>query len=383
MRTVILRRRLLDLFIYAALLTALAALVMYPQDITKAAREGLYMCGNVIIPSLFPFFILSALIVETGFARQLEKLFEPVMRPLFNVGGGCAAAFALGFIGGYPVGAKTVISLYENGECTKTEAERLLSFCNNSGPAFIFGVVGAGVFSSSKIGLLLYLAHSAASVIVGMLFRNWGGRRGGITATRNTKRRPSAFSAAFTNSVKSSTLSMVNICGFVIFFTVFIRLLFLSGIIPGIAGIAGTVLSRFGFDSAWAERLLTGIIELTSGVWSLNAAAPQITGSVAMAAFMLGWAGISVHFQVLSFIGTSGLSVKTYLLGKFLQGVISAALVLFLFRLFFSQVQTAALMAEQVSSFANVGFLKAGAISLAGALIMLTLFYIGTRVRKS
>ena len=289
MLTIFRRKHIYDIAVCLSLIVAITALLRFPNESILAARDGLSLCLNVIIPSLFPFFVLSALVVETGITRHLGKLLEPVMRPLFNVGGSCVAAFVLGFIGGYPVGAKTVISLYENGDCTKTEAERLLSFCNNSGPAFIFGVVGAGVFSSGVIGLVLYLAHTLASLIVGIIFRNWGKNniRHEISRKKTTAP-PASFSAAFTTSVKSSFQSIINICGFVIFFTVFIRLLFVSGFIPWLAGLIGLILSPLGFDSRWAERLLTGIIELSSGVWSLNDAAGQLTASVAMAAFMLG-----------------------------------------------------------------------------------------------
>ena len=130
-----------DLFLGLGLMGATLALLLYPQASMEAARTGLQLCGNVIVPSLFPFFVLSSLVVELGLAGHLGRLLEGVMRPLFRVNGACASAFALGFIGGYPVGAKTAISLYQNGMCTKTEAERLLAFCNNSGPAFILGVV--------------------------------------------------------------------------------------------------------------------------------------------------------------------------------------------------------------------------------------------------
>ena len=157
------KERVRDLLLGLALLCATLALMLYPQPSMEAAKSGLALCYNVIIPSLFPFFVLSSLVVELGLAGYLGRLLEGLMRPLFHVSGACASAFALGFIGGYPVGAKTAISLYENGMCTKTEAERLLAFCNNSGPAFILGVVGAGVFASSRVGVLLYLAHAAAS----------------------------------------------------------------------------------------------------------------------------------------------------------------------------------------------------------------------------
>ena len=384
MSSLLSRKHVFDAIICLALLAAVVALVAFPAESIAAARDGLELCANVIIPSLFPFFVLSTLVVETGVTRYLGRLLESVMRPLFNVGGGCVAAFILGFIGGYPVGAKTVIALYENGDCTKTEAERLLSFCNNSGPAFIFGVVGAGVFSSSLIGLLLYLAHSLASIIVGIIFRNWGKsgtRHGGTRKVASPPNR--SFAAAFTGSVKSSIQSMVNICGFVIFFTVFIRLLFISGFIPWAAALMGTLFGPLGFDGRWAERLLTGFIELSSGVWSLRDASGQLTGSVAMAAFMLGWAGLSVHCQVLSFIGSSGLSVRTYIYGKFLQGVISAIFVFIIARLFFSDVPAANYLAEQVTSLASVDFITAGIVSCIGAVIVFILFVLGAKKAAS
>ena len=305
------------------------------------------------------------------------------MRPLFNVGGGCVSAFALGFIGGYPVGAKTVISLYENGTCSKVEAERLLSFCNNSGPAFIFGIVGAGVFSSGKIGLLLYLVHTAASGLVGIIFRRWG-KSAPLSdlspASHSVQAMP--FTKAFTGSVKAAVQSSLNICGFVIFFTIFIKLLFFSGFLPAIASFIGVIFAPIGFDETWAERLLTGIIELTSGVWTLRGIEGQITGSVAMAAFMLGWAGLSVHSQVLSFIGESGLSVKTYIIGKLLQGVISAGFVFVISRVMTLDIQ-AAYLAQQVSEITNIGFLNSLLISTLGALVLLAAILIASKHGKS
>lgn len=180
------KARVRDLFLGLALLCATLALMLYPKPSMEAARTGLQLCYNVIIPSLFPFFVLSSLVVELGLAGYLGRLLEGIMWPLFHVSGACASAFALGFVGGYPVGAKTAINLYERGMCTRTEAERLLAFCNNSGPAFILGVVGAGIFASSTVGVLLYLAHALASVCIGLLFRFYkageanGGKNGGV-----------------------------------------------------------------------------------------------------------------------------------------------------------------------------------------------------------
>ena len=369
------RQGVRDLCLGLGLLCATLALMFWPQEAMEAAREGLRLCYNVILPSLFPFFVLSALVVDLGLAGYIGRALDGIMRPLFNVPGACASAFALGFVGGYPVGARTALSLYQKGMCTKIEAERLLAFCNNSGPAFILGVVGAGVFASSKVGLLIYLAHAAASVCVGFLFRFY--KREG---KRRERRASPTFEAeritvAFTGAIKNSFLSTLNICAFVVFFTVVIKLLFLSGLLPGLAGVLGALLSPLGFSTQWAERLLTGLIELTSGVWTLIGDG-STSGKLSMAAFLLGWAGLSVHCQVLSFIGGSGLSVKTYIGGKLLHGGLSALFIGLLLRFFPLEEPVAAYLAEQVEGIAGVDFSSALTISLAAAWIMWLLFFL-------
>ncbi len=369
------QQRSRDLLLGLALLLATLGLLLFPQETMAAARDGLRLCGNVIIPSLFPFFVLSSLVVELGLAGYLGRALEGIMRPLFRVGGACASAFALGFIGGYPVGARTAISLYQNGMCTKTEAERLLSFCNNSGPAFILGVVGAGVFSSSAVGVLLYLAHAAASVCVGVLFRFY--RAGGEGASAAAKAPPrfeaKRFTTAFTGSVTGAFLSTLNICAFVIFFTVVIRLLFLSGVLPGTAKLLGLLLGPLGLDQAWAEKLLTGVLEISSGVWTL-AGSGALAGRLSMAAFMLGWAGFSVHCQVLSFIGDSGLSVRTYLAGKLLHGGLSVLLTAALAWIFPLREPVTAYLADQVAALAGLDFHTSITISTVAAWVVFLFF---------
>jgi len=361
-------QRFYDALILLGLLFAVGALVRFPVESTQAASDGLALSFNVIIPSLFPFFVLSTLLVRLGLTQHFGRALEGIMRPLFNVSGACSSAFVLGFVGGYPVGAKTAVSLYESGQISRVEAERLLAFSNNSGPAFILGVVGVGIFASSRVGLLLYAAHALASILVGILFRNWGKERPGGERRGQEPIGAVRFSQAFVGSVTGAIQSTLHICGFVIFFTVIIRLLFLAGIIPAVAGALGALLSGLGFDAEWASMLLIGLIELSSGVWSLRDAAGQMSGAIAMAAFMLGWAGLSVHCQVLSFIGGSGLSVRSYILGKLFHGAISAGLIFLLTRLIPFDVTVAETLAEGVTGIAATDFSTSIRISSLAAL---------------
>ena len=314
-----------DLLMGTVVLAAAATLLHWPKESISSVQEGLSLCGNILIPSLFPFFVLSNLVVELGISRYLGKWMAPLMQPIFHLSGHCSCALILGFIGGYPIGARTAISLYQNGQCSKTECERLLAFCNNSGPAFIFGVVGAGIFQNTSIGLLLYLTHIAASLLVGFLFRFYKYTHIPPSSKSNWNIQAVPFSTAFTRSITNSLTSVLNICAFVLFFTVFLRCLFLSGILPFLTHILSTLLTPVGLSSRLIQSLITGMIELSSGISALTQTG-SLSVQIPLAAFMLGWAGFSVHSQVVSFLSQCDLSPKTYLTGKLLHGIFSAIL---------------------------------------------------------
>lgn len=370
------KKPLRELLCALGLLLAGLGLVLAPGEAMKGAKTGLELCYNVIIPSLFPFFVLSTLVVDLGMASWLGRILEPVMRPLFRVSGACASAVALGFVGGYPVGAKTALNLYKNKLCSKTEAERLLAFCNNSGPAFILGVVGAGVFGDSRIGLLLYLVHALASLLVGLLFRFYGGSESASPRRRGDSRPIAAvrLSAVFTGSVGRSFQSTLSICAFVTFFSVTIQLLTYFGVFSAAAAGLSAVFAPLGLSEEWAMRLLTGLIEISSGVWSLSGTG-ALAGRASMAAFMLGWAGLSVHCQVLSFLADSGLSTRTYIFGKLLHGGFSAALMALLTRLFPLEQPVAGYLAEQVEAISGLDFSSVLTVSSATAWLVWLLFF--------
>ena len=354
----------------------LAGLIAYPSGSVEAAKRGVEMSLELIIPSLFPFFVLSSAAIELGLAGILGKAAAPLMRRLFKLDGACALPFLLGFIGGYPVGARAAISMYGRGEISKGDAERLLAFCNNSGPAFILGVVGAGVFRDSGAGLLLYLVHFISSVLVGLLFR--GVRPGGVLKApeeaKDAASENKSFGKVLTSCVSGAFSSVLKICGFVIFFSVVIKLLVISGLIPAAARGVAFALRPLGVKAASAEELISGMIEMTSGVSALRAAAGSLGKNAVMAAFMLGWAGLSVHFQVLSFLSETGLSSNTYILGKLLHGVVSALLAALVFSFYKPSSDVALVIAGEVSALSAVRAPRAAFLSLTGALPLAPLF---------
>lgn len=146
--------------------TFILFLLLFSKNNLAAAKSGLLLWANSVLPSLLPFFIATEALGYTNVVRILGKFLNKFMRPIFNVPGEGAFALLMGIISGYPVGAKIVANLKEQKLCTDIEAERLLSFTNNSGPLFIVGTVGIGLFYNPSIGLILLSTHIFSSITV-------------------------------------------------------------------------------------------------------------------------------------------------------------------------------------------------------------------------
>lgn len=287
------RRRILPTL---GLLGVMALLLLCSADAAQAVRDALALCAQSVIPALFPFFVVSSLFIDLGCAAVLGRSLAPVMHRLFGVSGAGGTAFLLGIIGGYPVGGRTAGELYRSGQCEREECERLLAFCNNAGPSFILGIAGLGCFGSVRVGAWLYLIHVGAAVMVGLLFRSTSRQMG-----RPEKTETPRWADALIQAVRGGAMSMVNICAFVVFFLVILRLL-----------------SRF---TGIQHGAILGIVEMTNGILRL---ANDRRGFI-WAAGLLGWGGLSVHCQTAAVLSGSGLSLKRYFIGKALQAAISMA----------------------------------------------------------
>lgn len=287
------RRRILPTL---GLLGVMALLLLCSADAAQAVRDALALCAQSVIPALFPFFVVSSLFIDLGCAAVLGRSLAPIMRRLFGVSGAGGTAFLLGIIGGYPVGGRTAGELYRSGQCEREECERLLAFCNNAGPSFILGIAGLGCFGSVRVGAWLYLIHVGAAVMVGLLFRSTSRQMG-----RPEKTETPRWADALIQAVRGGAMSMVNICAFVVFFLVILRLF-----------------SRF---TGIQHGAILGIVEMTNGILRL---ANDRRGFI-WAAGLLGWGGLSVHCQTAAVLSGSGLSLKRYFIGKALQAAISMA----------------------------------------------------------
>lgn len=295
------------------------SLLIVPADYADAVRRSVTGCLENIVPSLFLFMVATQICMEYGILARLLRPFSGVMR-LLRLPPAAFEALVIGNVAGFPMGARVACRLYADGRLERGQAERLLAFCNNCGPAFLIGAVGAAIWGDAGLGAALWGVQMFASLLVGLLFR---GRRGaaGQAARAGTGRAPAgagrSFPAAFVAAVKNSAVSVLYVCAFIVFMS------------------CASVILRFGGFSARLgafEGLLLGAFEITMGIGALPGCGAL---SFAMACAVAGFGGLSVHCQTLLFTEGAGLRSKKYFLGKTLQGVISFPLGYGVYRLFY------------------------------------------------
>ena len=324
--------KLKKLFIPTCICLFTIFLLIFSNTNLSSAKTGLTLWANSVVPSLLPFFIATELLGYTNIISILGKLLNKFMRPIFNVPGEGAFPFIMGIVSGYPMGAKIVSNFKEQGICTNEECERLLAFTNNSGPLFIIGTVGIGLFKDTKTGILLFVTHILACITVGILFRWWKSHKNkrSYDAALQKKNYPSKVTLSNLGEIlATSIMNAINtiflIGGFIVLFSVIISILKSSKILDGFSNSLAPLLNIFGIPDKFSEGILTGIIELTNGVCAV-ALIPNkiISTNIIICAFLLGFGGISITLQILSITSKSKISIKPYIIGKFLQGIFAA-----------------------------------------------------------
>ena len=273
--------------IFAAL--GMLVLILDSRTALSGARDGISLCVSSVVPSLFPFLVLS------GFMTAgLQGANIPLLQPLAKVMGiprGTESIFLTGILGGYPTGAQAVQTAWKNGQLEKDDANRMLSFCNNAGPAFLFGMLGPQ-FPKGWMPWLLWGIQIAAAVITSLLLP---ARTTVCSHTRSLR------ACSLVESLKQAVKTMGYVCGWIILFRILIAFLdrWVLWLLP----------ESF-------KVMIYGILELANGCCSLLKV-ESIGLRLIIASAILSAGGLCVLMQTASVI--EGLNIWNYIKGKALQ----------------------------------------------------------------
>lgn len=272
---------------------AMMILILDSKNASKAAFQGVLLCIQTIIPALFPFFVLSSLLTSSLSGK--DSRFLSPLEQLLRIPAGSGSIFLTGILGGYPVGARCIREAYERKQLSQKDACRMLSFCSNAGPSFLFGMI-APFFPDRKFGWILWGIHILSAVITSLLIP--GKPDGGVFGQEED-------AITLPRALESAIRTTAMVCGWVILFRLILSF-------PG----------RWFF---WAipskmRILLTGLTELSNGC-ILLAEVSEVADRFLIASTMLGFGGFCVTMQTKSIWGT--LPFGSYLRGKLLQTLVS------------------------------------------------------------
>ena len=292
-RTVIKRR-------YAFTLMSLFVIILFFKNASAAAlwvQNGLFLCGTRLIPSLFPFMVLSSIATESGALKALCKPPAMLFRRIFNIGEEATGAVIIGWLCGFPVGARSLCELYTDGRISFSEYKRAVCISSTPSPAFLIGAVGTQTFGSPLVGIALYVLSISASALIGTVMA-LGDKSEPTPPCAPQKKKEKGFAGIFTHAVTSSASGMVSVCAFVVFFCAFL-------------GVVESTLSFFELSDT-LTLLIFSFFELTSGIARIGEISSRF--ALALCGIAVGWSGLSVHFQTLSMCAEAPFEIKTYVL---------------------------------------------------------------------
>ena len=227
------KRTFSTVFLFISVVAVGAGLLFFPGAAVQGARKGLSFCGQILIPSIFPFMVLASFLVKSGLAKKIGRHIGAITRFLFYLPGCTGATILVGLIGGYPAGARGIKALVEQGEISPRQGERMLNFSVGAGPAFVITAVGANLLGNSAAGVVLFVSQVAAAVGIGVISGLIARRKGESADPPSSSRRQTTdkidIATALVDSAADSTAGMLNMSAFVILFSALLAILEQSG----------------------------------------------------------------------------------------------------------------------------------------------------------
>lgn len=351
---------------------SLLVLLIFSKDHFESVKSSITIFISNIIPSLFPFIFFTEFILNTDILATIQTCTGKFFSKVFSISKNASPAIITGFLCGFPMGAKTAIKLYEDGNITKKEAANLLIYINNCNPAFILSTIGIGILYNIKLGIVLLLSHYLASTIIGILFCKMHPsniiHKKEVNLNSFTKNNQISNQNLFEiikNCIKNTFFTLSMILGFMIIFNLLFNLL-------------SKILILFNIDNN-AISILSGFFEITNGINQVFLSTINLDVKILIISFLLGFSGLCIICQIYSTISKYKFSLKKLILAKFIHGIFSMAITYILINytnvLDFNTISVYSNIEENTKEYYIYNIKKAYLISTSLISIFLFIYY--------
>lgn len=303
------KKNLIYLLIDITLIFILVFIFIYSNDIKESVLIAINIWNNSLIPSIFPFLLLSNLLVKYGFIEIISKIFGRATEIIYNLPKSASYAIITSMFTGFPTGSKYIKDLLQNREIDNEDANVLITFTSFSNPLFVISAVGEGMLHNKKIGIKIFMVHLFTGLFVGLLFKKKKERKN-IQVNKKVINNKS-FIENLINSINETFKILANILGLLIFF--FIIVTIINKILP----------------NNLITLLLKGLIEITTGINYIAKSKIQIKMKAALIGLLLSFNGLSIHFQTKSIIENTDIKYENYLISRTIHALLCFIILLF------------------------------------------------------
>lgn len=306
-----------------------AIMIIFPKEIFEGAKVGLLLWFNKVIPTLMPFMITCNILTALNFPQLLGKALTPLTSKLFRLYGCQSFPLVVGLTAGYPMGVKTTAQLYKQGKIPRATANRLLMYCNNAGALFILGTVGTVFFDNPKAGYYIMFCNYTSAILLAIITAFFCRTNNTVPSVDNKPYTVAFSQKILADAINGSICSILSIGGYIILFSVLNEVFVKLHIIDGLSA----MLSPLGMEKEINNGIAMGIFEITNGCNLISSVKNKT--ALLCATAVIGWGGFSIHAQSLEFISDTDLSVLWYFVGKIANSILSLAMGLIFWKLFF------------------------------------------------
>lgn len=309
-----------NIFIVIICSLLIIQILLYPKECINYTLLGAKLFFNSVFPSLFPFLVISNIIIAYEGVKIYANVFGNILCAPLRLPKECSIALIISFLCGYPLGAKYSLELYENNIICYKTYERLLNIASNPGPLFVVGAVGTTMFHNTYLGYLLLLSSYISCFLISFFIPN---------ASKVFQNNKPIFSEVKTKnigviikeSVDNSISTTLYVGGFIIIFYVLTSIIKNNAIFSIVLNKASIFL---GLPLSIIQGTLLGTLEMTNGCFLLSTNNGNILTTACITSFLITFSGVSVIAQVYSLTYKLTFNLKKYISYKFLQGILSS-----------------------------------------------------------
>lgn len=256
-----------------------------------------------VLPALFPFFVISDILISYDVIRYIPKVIKNLFKKLFNVSDNGLVVIILSMLSGFPSNARNIKNMYNSNKISKKEGEHLLYFTHFSNPMFILGTLVSIFLKKEELGLIIFISHYLPNIIIGILLRKLNTSKLDTNYNNDINNN---FGLVLTKSIRKSLDSVFNILGTLTVFLI----------------ISSLLINVFNFNNG-ISLLIKSILELTSGLKELSNFNLSNSYLVIASSCILSFGGLSVHMQVINELSDTDISYSNFFIGRIIQVILS------------------------------------------------------------